>query len=180
MDRQRKTQLIELTHLMQTERADMLRYACYRLGNIEEARDVLHDVYINIHTQICNDSGVKILNLRSYLFRTLANSCVDRLQSRSKMAVVNIDEVPDIVNTPEEYTEKDYIRITNMLATLPEEQAEVIRLRIYANKSFVEIATILAVPLSTVKSRFIYGLNKLRKQLISEDNRVIKPHTHDM
>ena len=66
---------------------------------------------------------------------------------------------------PNEYTEKDYARVTMVLATLPDEQAEVIRLRIYAEKSFVEIAAILALPLSTVKSRFIYGLKKMRMKI---------------
>ena len=163
-----KTQLMQLADLMQAERSNMLRYACYRLGDPEEAADVLQDVYISVHTQIYNDDSVKILNLKSYLFRSLSNHCIDRLQNRSKRIVLSIDTVHDIADVSEEYSEADYVRVTKMLALLPEEQAEVIRLRIYGGKSFVDIAAILALPLSTEKSRFIYGLNKLRKYMNEE------------
>ena len=87
--------------------------------------------------------------------------------------------MPDVADSPSYYNEEDYARITRMLGLLPEEQAEVIRMRIYANKSFVEIAAILALPISTVKSRLIYGLNKLRKQLNAE-HKILKPQSHDM
>lgn len=56
-------------------------------------------------------------------------------------------------------------RISRLLALIPENQAEVIRLRIYGNNSFAEIAAIQAVPLPTVKSRFLYGLEKIRREM---------------
>lgn len=51
----------------------------------------------------------------------------------------------------DESHEQELQRISRLLALIPENQAEVIRLRIYGNNSFAEIATILAVPLPTVK-----------------------------
>ena len=171
--------ILQLAELMQSERINMLNYAFCRLGDTEEAADVLQDVYLSVHTQICSDHCVRILNLKSYLFRALANHCNDRLQSRSKRIVISLDDMPDVADSPSYYNEEDYARITRMLGLLPEEQAEVIRMRIYANKSFVEIAAILALPISTVKSRLIYGLNKLRKQLNAE-HKILKPQSHDM
>lgn len=165
MDQRTEPQLTQLAELMQTECSNMLRYACCRLGDREEARDALQDVYLSVHSQICGDHGIRILDLKSYFFRTLANHCIDRLQSRAKTTLISLDDVPDVADMPNEYTEKDYARVTMVLATLPDEQAEVIRLRIYAEKSFVEIAAILSLPLSTVKSRFIYGLKKMRMKI---------------
>ncbi len=165
MDRHRKMQLLELADLVQTERANMLRYAYYRIGNAEDARDILQDVYLSVHTRIEEGKNIKVLNLKNYLFCTLANNCADYLLNRSKHKTVNIDTESDVEDLPPDYTEEDYARVSKVLATLPEEQAEIIRLHIYAAKSFVDIAAILVLPLSTVKSRFIYGLRKLRKQL---------------
>ena len=48
---------------------------------------------------------------------------------------------------------------------IPEEQAEVIRLRIYGSNSFADVAEILSIPLPTVKSRFLYGLDKIRRAM---------------
>lgn len=69
----------------------------------------------------------------------------------------------DLAEPQDEGHGQDLRRIGRLLAQIPESQAEVIRLRIYGNNSFAEIAGILAVPLPTVKSRFIYGLEKIRR-----------------
>jgi RNA polymerase sigma-70 factor (ECF subfamily) len=63
----------------------------------------------------------------------------------------------------EDEMEHEYRRICQLLETIPDEQAEVIRLRFYGEKSFKEIADIIGVNLSTVKSRFMYGLEKIRR-----------------
>ena len=54
-------------------------------------------------------------------------------------------------------------RIETLLDRLPPEQAEAIRLHTYASLRFTEIAEVLRCPVSTVKSRFAGGIEKLRK-----------------
>jgi RNA polymerase sigma-70 factor (ECF subfamily) len=65
--------------------------------------------------------------------------------------------------TADTSNDDNYKRIVQLLTEIPEEQAEVIRLRIYGDNSFAQIAEILSLPLPTVKSRFLYGLEKIRK-----------------
>ena len=77
MDQKTEPQLTQLAELMQTECSNMLRYACCRLGDREEARDALQDVYLSVHSQICGDHGIRILDLKSYFFRILANHCIE-------------------------------------------------------------------------------------------------------
>lgn len=48
---------------------------------------------------------------------------------------------------------------------IPEEQAEVIRLRTIGGLQFGDIAQMTGLPESTVKSRFKYGIEKVRKLL---------------
>ena len=165
MKKKKKQQLQELTELMIAERGNMLRYAFYRLGNCDEAEDMVQDAYLRLYTQISEGGGKDITNLRNYLFRILSNLCTNKIANRRDYLIIDLEsacEMPDITT---EDNEGDYARITQMLRQLPEEQAEVIRLRIYGNKSFAEIAEILCLPLPTVKSRFLYGLNKMRKGL---------------
>ena len=52
-------------------------------------------------------------------------------------------------------------RLNELLKGLSEEQSEVIRLRIFDNLAFVEIASILETPVTTIKSRFKSGIDKL-------------------
>ena len=71
----------------------------------------------------------------------------------------------DVADTHYMGNEVEYRRIARLLTEIPDEQVEVIRLRIYGDNSFAEVAEILSLPLPTVKSRFLYGQEKLRKGL---------------
>lgn len=153
-----------LTQLMKAERTDMLRYACIRLGNLPDAEDVVQDVYLRLKT---TEQHVPANKWRAYVYRSLSNLCTDRLRGLSKQHFVSLEQAKDIANADNNIhgIERDFRRITLLLAGLPPEQAEVIRLRLHADKSFAEIADILNVPLTTAKSRFQYGIEKLRKGL---------------
>ena len=54
-----------------------------------------------------------------------------------------------------------------IIAYRHKEQAEIIRIRFYGDKSFREIADILGLPLTTVKSRFAYGMEKVRRGMLA-------------
>ena len=56
-------------------------------------------------------------------------------------------------------------RLGTLLDRLPAEQAEVIRLHTFASMRFTEIAETLELPASTVKSRFHYGIERLKTLL---------------
>jgi RNA polymerase sigma-70 factor (ECF subfamily) len=55
--------------------------------------------------------------------------------------------------------------VASAVAALPPEQREVIVLKEYQGLTFVEIAEVLGVPLSTVKTRLYRGLAQLRHRL---------------
>jgi RNA polymerase sigma-70 factor (ECF subfamily) len=55
--------------------------------------------------------------------------------------------------------------VASAVAALPAEQREVIVLKEYQDLTFVEIAEVLGVPLSTVKTRLYRGLGQLRHRL---------------
>ncbi len=55
--------------------------------------------------------------------------------------------------------------VTRALATLPEEQREVVTLKLWGGLTFQEIATALGLSINTVAGRYRYALNHLQKQL---------------
>lgn len=55
------------------------------------------------------------------------------------------------------------------IATLPAEQADLLRLAYFEDKAHGEIARVRGLPLGTVKSRLRLALEKLRRQLKSRD-----------
>ena len=111
---------------------------------------------------------------KCYLFRVLSNLCTTRLKQSQKVHTVSIDGSMDVPDAgTEEFQKEEFRRIDRLMATLPEEQAEVIRLRVYGNNSFADIADILSTPLPTIKSRFLYGLTKLRRAIKDENKKQI-------
>ena len=154
----------KLADVFKTERPRLLRYACYRLADGDDAEDVLQETFLKLHARLSDADGGQINDLPSYLFRTLANLCTKWQANASRLKTVPLDTRVDVADTaPDKQNEDDYKRIARLLTEIPDEQAEVIRLRIYGDNSFAQVAEILSLPLPTVKSRFLYGLEKLRR-----------------
>lgn len=157
------TQLI--LEILNTEKERLFQYASYRLHDIRDVEDVLQDIYVKIldNPQQFN----KIKNKRAYLYRTLSNECINHLRSNIKTNFIN-DESFDEYNFETLHTEnfeEEFTMINRLLAILPQEQSDAIRLRHHSNLSFQEIADVMEVPLPTAKARYRYGIEKIRNGL---------------
>ena len=125
----------ETEHLIEAERDNLLQYACYRLGDMDEAEDVVQDVCLSLHCRL-SEEGSAIRNPVAYLYRTLSNLCVTRLREAALHQEIPIDTLPEPADTETEDFEQEFRRISRLLCEIPDEQAEVIRLRFYGDKSF--------------------------------------------
>lgn len=145
------------------ELQSLYRYACYRLGERDAAQDVIQELYLKLHQQGLRE----VRNVRCYLYRVLSNSCTQLLRNRRRIEFVDVTSLRDLHAediTPSDF-EQEQALIARLLAALPDEQSEVIRLHLHAGCTFAEIAEILDEPLPTVKSRYRYGIEHLRKEL---------------
>ncbi|MBO5024883.1 MAG: RNA polymerase sigma factor [Bacteroidaceae bacterium] len=153
----------DFSTLFGNEMKDMFRYACYKIGNAEDAEDLLQDMYLTLYSKL--KTGMDICNMRNYLYRCLTNTCTDYLRKKQSMKIVSIENANALCSPETENFEQEYRKINTLLSAIPDEQAEVIRMRIHSDRSFAEIAEILETPVSTVKSRFQYGIEKIKKGL---------------
>ncbi|MDE7379124.1 MAG: RNA polymerase sigma factor [Paraprevotella sp.] len=160
----RKADEIKIPDLAAQERSRLLRYACSLLGNRDDAEDAVQDLYIRLCDRPADE---KPRNIQSYLYRSLHNLCTDRLRQRP-LRTQPAELWTNICDEPPTNNEQELRYVQQLLSTLPPEQAEVIRLRFYGEKSFLEISTLLNTPLSTVKSRFRYGMEKLKNGLFHQ------------
>jgi RNA polymerase sigma-70 factor (ECF subfamily) len=105
-------------------------------------------------------------NVAPYLFRMVANQCTDVLRRRKRRTGPLAEAAATA--PPESGDAQDAAhlrRIEELLGRLPARQAEVIRLRVWAGLPFDAVAEALSCPVPTVKSRFRYGVHKLRRAL---------------
>ena len=153
----------EAEAIITAELQSLYRYACYRLGEREAAQDVIQELYLKLHERELGE----VKNVRCYLYRALSNCCTQQLRERRKVEYVDVTALRDLQTediTPTNF-EQEQALIARLLAALPEEQSEVIRLHLHGECTFAEIAEILDIPQPTAKSRYRYGIEHLRKEL---------------
>lgn len=141
----------------------LVRFATIRIGSKADAEDVVHEAVRRfLETDI---SKIKQESIRMYLFRIVYNLCKDfYLTGQSVRPLTDADdEIPDTSND-DDLDLEEIERLKSLLGNLPEREAEVVRMNVIDELSFVEISQILSTPASTVKSRFKSGMDKLRKQ----------------
>ena len=161
----------EYEALVESLQDALVRYAFRRLGSLQDAEDIVQNVLLKAFTE--RKRLKKISRVVPYLYRMLANACTDFLRKYNGRQVY-LEELKLVEvsvkggDCTEEAAVRELARIESLLAPLPEEQAEVIRLRVQDGLSFAQIAEMQGCPVATVKSRFRYGLDKLQTKLSKE------------
>jgi RNA polymerase sigma-70 factor (ECF subfamily) len=147
--------------------------AIYRiLGSEEEARDLCQEAFLKAYKALPGFKGEA--RFSSWLYQIALNLCRDRMRRRKGRTFVSLDEQgsehtqrpsPE-PNALEMVEAADLSRtVSAAVAALPLDQRQVIVLKEYEGLTFMEIARILDLPLSTVKTRLYRGLVQLRERL---------------
>ena len=159
----KQTRLKELEKIIENEQDKLFRFAYMRVGNREDAEDIVQDVFLKLYA---SDENLKhIRDLEHYLMHSISNSCQD-YHRRNKFDMVSIDEACQLAEENEDWQiHEEYLRINRLLATLSDEQAEIVRLKCYDGLKFREIAKILEIPEATAKSRYRYAIAHLQKDI---------------
>lgn len=138
----------------------LVRFAYYRLANRQAAEDLVYNAVLRFLEKMPND--IRPESVRLYLFRIVHNLYLDKNRSE-KRDLISVDGL-DIEDKADDILDiEDIDRINACLDSLPQREADVIRMNVIDNLSFVEISGILSIPQSTAKSRYKSGMDKLRK-----------------
>lgn len=144
--------------------------AAYRvLGSDDEARDVSQEAFLKAYRGLPGFKGEA--RFSSWLYQIALNLCRDRLRRRKGREFVSLEAVgeaplrdgPSVSDIVEG---RDLARrVASAVKALSSEQREVIVLKEYEGLTFPEIAEVLGIPVSTVKTRLYRGLVQLRALL---------------
>jgi RNA polymerase sigma-70 factor (ECF subfamily) len=144
----------------------LVRYAFRQLGDYQDAEDVVQQVFVRTFVDHSNRKTVSAIG--PYLYRSVANACTDLFRRRDCVAVfreeVSTEQLLAGSDGPAEIAQaaEGQRRAESLLARLPKEQAQAIRLRVFDGLRLGEIAEVLGCPMNTVCSRLRYGFQKLR------------------
>jgi RNA polymerase sigma-70 factor (ECF subfamily) len=158
--------------------------AIYRvMGNEDEARDLCQETFLKAYRSLA--SFKREARFSSWLYQIALNLCRDRMRRRRGRTMISLDAMDDEgaslpgrqEPSPLELAESGALAraVAAAVNGLPDEQREVIVLKEYQDLTFLEIAEILDVPLSTVKTRLYRGLGQLRQRLERQGIRSAAP-----
>ena len=143
----------------------MYRVALRTLGCREDAEDVVQEVFlaaVRSHERLGD-----VRDLSAYLFAALhraAGRCAMRRARARQVSPMATDEAMAPVERVAADS-PDWRRLQQAIRSLPDEQREVITLKIDGELTFAQIAQVTGVSLSTAASRYHYALQKLKTSL---------------
>lgn len=157
-------QLIEELERIVAERQDWLfRFAYMRIGSREDSEDVVQEVLLGVFRRLREKT--KVDSVEQYLIRSISNACTDYFR-RKPLKIVSLDKAEHIpVNESDRQIHEEYMRINKLLDSLPEEQAEIVRLKCYDELTFKQIAELLSIPEPTAKSRYRYAIMHIQQMI---------------
>jgi len=111
-------------------------------------------------------------NLKSYLTTCVMNRARDQIRTnrRGPMQLDTAESVSSNLNGPDYaiISSEEARKLNRAIAQLPNDQREVIALRLKGEMTFREIAKLHNVSVNTIQGRYRYGLDKLRSVLNGE------------
>jgi len=134
------------------------------LGNEEDAREVVHQVFVNLWEK---RSDIDLsTSLKSYLFTSVNNRSLNMIRDRKKFSS---EEVPESagdwdVSAQIESMELEE-KIRGAIDSLPEKCREIFELNRFEGLKYSEIANKLDISVKTVENQMSKALKILREQL---------------
>jgi RNA polymerase sigma-70 factor, ECF subfamily len=161
-----------LSRLYEKYRATMVSVAAAMLRDRVAAEDVLHDVFVSF-AERAPELELKT-SLKGYLLTAVMNTVRNRCRQKAS-PVVGLGQV-EVAAGGEGQAElaqknEELERLRDAIVQLPQEQREVVTLRLQGELKFGEIARMVGANESTVRGRYRYGVEKLRTLMNGEVTR---------
>ncbi len=146
------------------------------------AEDIFQDAFLKMINTMRQGRYSEQGKFLPWAMRVAHNLCMDHFRKVKHQVQITLPDGTDISDlfgnrgdTPPDRIEQRQVNdsVRKLIEQLPEEQREVIVLRMYGDMSFKEIADITSVSINTALGRMRYALLNLRK-LIQENQMVLR------
>jgi RNA polymerase sigma-70 factor (ECF subfamily) len=147
----------------------LFRFALRMLGNDDEAKDVVQEVFIRVWNG--REQMHEIQNMEAWCMRITKNLSLDRLRAIQRKATQPLEtsyNVQHTDSTPDVKTElgESMQQVSQLIAALPEKQRQVIHLRDVEGYTYNEICEILELDMNQVKVNLFRARNAVREKLM--------------
>lgn len=138
--------------------------------DIELSLDLTQEIFISVLKSIHHYDSEKSA-FRTWLYKLASNRLVDYYRSKSYRYAQRVEPLEDYEIEDEHDTailleyKEDFEKITALVNELDASAQQIIRLKLFGEYTFQEIASIEMIPQSTVKTKYYAALKRIRKGL---------------
>ena len=154
--------------LVMPSKNKLYRFALRLLGDKEDAKDVVQEVMIKVWKG--REQAAEIRNLEAWCMKLTKNLSLDRLRSMERRITGSLEDGKEVkleAASPHERTEiqENMNQISELMASLPDKQRQVMHLRDIEGYSYIEICEILEMDMSQVKVYLFRARSFVREKL---------------
>lgn len=157
---------LDIHQLLDDYSDDLLRLAYYYTKNLQAAEDIVQEVFIKFLASNYTETGY----LRAYLVKMTVNRSKDYVKSWAYRKIQLQEQLPLRIFWPKDAIEQQQLRsaVGEAIFALPLKYREVIIFYYYEDLHTAEIAALLEVPESTIRTRLRRAREKLKPVLQRE------------
>jgi RNA polymerase sigma-70 factor (ECF subfamily) len=164
--------------LIERHQERILGYIVSKVRDRQLAEDLFQDVFIKVINTLRKGKYNEEGKFLPWVMRISHNLVIDYFRNAKKMRTTAgtkdfdiFDIIPDDQENAEDKLAKSYsvAKVKELITHLPADQLEVLKMRMYYEMSFKDIAEETNVSINTALGRMRYALMNLRK-LVEENN----------
>lgn len=156
-----------LAELYDCTSASVYAFALSILKNTQDAEDVLHDCYLQIYSAAPRYQSSK--KPMAWILTIARNLCLLKLRERRKTADIPPENWEPYLEACETVSLEDRLILIECMELLSDEERQIVILHAVAGFKHRETAKFLALPLSTVLSKYNRAIKKLKTHIGEED-----------
>ena len=127
------------------------RFVYYKMPSKSDGEDILQEVAISAYKNMGEIKNPE--NFKAWIIKIAANKCSDFYRNLAKRHEIPLDEITDNIISMSRYGISDMQVVRETLSSLADKDKQILFLYYFKNKPQAEIASLLQIPIGTVKSR---------------------------
>ena len=137
---------------------DLYRLAYYYLGNSQDAEDVVSETVLKAYEKFA--SLKKKEAFKNWIFKILVNQCMTYLRKKSAKGTAELAKEPVF-----EPNLEGNVAAQDLLSVLSDQERQIVVLSVFGGYKGEEIAELLHMKHSTVRSKYRRALKKMEQHL---------------
>lgn len=162
----KKQDLEALEELYRRTSASVFGFALSVLKNVQDAEDVMHDLYVSVWSGAGTYHGDG--RPMAWIMTITKNLCLQKFREYQRRSDILQEDWETYIDGNQGMSPEDRMILSECLKILSDEERQIVVLHAVAGFKHREIGKLLGMPLSTVLSKYNRALKKLQK--IMEEN----------